>query len=309
MIRNERGFALVLTLVITALLVALAAEFVGDMYVATVSHRTYVAGQQAGLMAESGARGALQLLQLGVSAQKYTSLQDRWATPFKVADDQGTLEVTITEESAKLNLNSVVLPNGTFNDAPYGILGRLLKRLKLTPDMSDLLADWIDTNDEPHPGGAEISWYRTQNPPSAARNGPLSTVEELALLKGFDSGSRGKLLPYVTVYGGMAGEMVTPVNINTASVELLAVLDDGMSDDLARRIDERRKSEPFAQAADLAKVPGLETIATKVALRISVKGSVFRVVARGTVGATSRVVEAVARINNGATTILYWREY
>jgi general secretion pathway protein K len=236
-------------------------------------------------------------------------LQDRWATPFKVEDDQGTLEIMISEESAKLNLNSVVGATGAANEAPYGIWARLLKRLKLSPELGDVLADWIDTNDEPHPGGAETSWYRTQTPPVAARNGQLATVEELALLKGFDPGTRAKLVPYVTVYAGQSGEPITPININTAPLELLAVLDDTMTDDLARRIDERRKSEPFAQAADLAKVPGLETIATKVALRVGVKGSVFRVVARGTVGATSRVVEAVARINNGATTILYWREY
>jgi type II secretory pathway component PulK len=102
---------------------------------------------------------------------------------------------------------------------------------------------------------------------------------------------------------------MSPININTAPLEILAVLDEGMTDDLALRIEERRKVEPFEQAADLAKVPGLETIASRVALRVSVKGSVFRVVARATVGDTAKVVEAVARITSGATTILYWREY
>jgi len=307
--RGEQGFALVLTLVITALLVALAVEFMGDMYVATVSHRTFVAGQQAGMMAESGARGALQLLQLGVGSQKYTSLKDRWAAPFKVEDEQGALEVVINEESGRLNLNSVVLPNGTFSEGPYGMLLRLLQRLKLPADLADSLADWIDVNEEPRPGGAETLWYQAQLPPVAARNGKLATLEELALVKGFSPATRAALAPLTTVYSDAAGSPMSPININTAPLEILAVLDEGMTDDLALRIEERRKVEPFEQAADLAKVPGLETIASRVALRVSVKGSVFRVVARATVGDTAKVVEAVARITSGATTILYWREY
>lgn len=308
-LRNEKGFALVLTLVVTALLVALATEFLSDMYVETVSHRTYVAGQQAGLMAESGAQGALRLLQLGLSGQNYTSLQDRWAKPFKLEDERGELEVTVSEENARLNINSVALPNGAFNDAAYGIWLRLLNREKLPADLGDALADWVDTNEEPHPGGAESAWYRAQAQPMVPRNAPLATLEELVLIKGFDPATRDKLQKYLTVYGGVPGETISPININTAPKELLAVLDEAMTDVLAGRIDERRRTEPFTHPAELAKVPGLETIANRLALRIGVKGSVFRVVARATVGETVRVVEAVARVSGGAATILYWREY
>jgi general secretion pathway protein K len=309
MIRNERGFALVLTLVITALLVALAVEFVGDMYVATTSHHTFVAGQQAGLMAESGAKGALQLLQLGLGSQTYTSRLDPWAKPFKVEDERGALEVVITEESALLNLNSVVLPNGTFSDAPHGMLLRLLRRFKLPEDLVDSLADWIDADGEPRPGGGETAWYQAQQPPVAVRNGYLETVEELAVIRGFTPAIRQTLAPLVTVYSDTAGAPTAPVNINTAPREILAVLDEEMTPDLAERIEARVKTEPLRQPADLAKVPGLETIANRLALRISVKGSVFRVVATARVGDVSRVVEAVARITGGTTSILYWREY
>lgn len=309
MIEKEEGFALVLALVITALLVALATEFLGDMYAETMSHHTFVTGQQAGLMAESGAQGALQLLQAEVNTQQYTSLKDRWSQPFVVEDDRGTLEVTITDESGKLNLNTLVLPNGTFNDASYGIWLRLLQHLKLPADLGDTLADWIDANDEPHPGGAESAWYRAQLPAIEVRNGPLATVEELKLLKGFDPETLSKLLPYVTIYGSTEGDMITPVNINTAPPTLLASLDEEMSDALVQRVVDWRAEKPFARAADLASVPGMETITNRLALRIGVKGSVFRIVARATVGDTVKIVETVARLNGGAAPILYWREY
>jgi general secretion pathway protein K len=45
-VKNESGFALVITLIITALLVAVAVEFIHDVYVETSLSRSYADGQQ-----------------------------------------------------------------------------------------------------------------------------------------------------------------------------------------------------------------------------------------------------------------------
>jgi len=45
-VRDQRGFALVVTLLVTALLVALVVEFITDVYVDTSSRRNFVDGQQ-----------------------------------------------------------------------------------------------------------------------------------------------------------------------------------------------------------------------------------------------------------------------
>ena len=55
--RSQRGFALIITLMVTTLLVALVTEFIREVYVETTLRRSYRDGEQALLMADSGIRG------------------------------------------------------------------------------------------------------------------------------------------------------------------------------------------------------------------------------------------------------------
>ncbi len=54
----------------------------------------------------------------------------------------------------------------------------------MTQDLADCILDWIDTDDQTREFGAETEYYSTLNPPYLAKNGPLSTLEELLLVKG-----------------------------------------------------------------------------------------------------------------------------
>lgn len=308
--RGERGFALVLTLVITAILVALVVEFIAEVYVDTSSRQYAVDAQQASLLADSGMTGAVKLLQREVGGKAYTSLQDRWATPLVLQEEKGALRVTVEEENGKLSLNHVALPNGTFNDAYYGVAVRLLKKLGLSTDLCDTLADWVDENEEPHPGGAESTWYLTQKPPYHAKNKRLETLEELAMVKGFSGKPLEQLRPFVTVYADDPASPAAPININTAPREVLLALDDRMTDSLADRILEYRKGTPFKSPAELARVSGMESIATGLQTLIRTRGSVFRLRSEATVNGTVRVIEAVVRLTGGVEPAkLYWREY
>jgi general secretion pathway protein K len=310
-VRNQRGFALIITLIITALLVAVVTEFIREVYVETTLRRSYRDGEQAVLMADSGIRGGVRLLQSVTAVQSYTSLNDVWkAKPLHIEDERGVLDVIIEEESGKLNLNVVIPPSGEYTGDYYaGVFTRLLNRLKLPTDLIDPLADWIDENVDPHRNGAEANWYQQLKPPYTPRNGPLQTLEEVRLIKGFDSKTFEALRPFVTVYSDTLGSPVAPVNINTASPELLASLDDALTDDLVTRITDRRKSEPFKTPADLVKVAGLEQIATRLQTRITTKGAVYRLTATARIGETARTIEAVVRVIGGASQFLYWREY
>ncbi|TWJ33470.1 type II secretion system minor pseudopilin GspK [Geobacter argillaceus] len=305
--KGERGFALVLALVITAILVALVTEFITEVYVDTSSRQYAVDAQQASLLAESGMTGSIKLLQRELGGQNYSSLQDRWATPLVLEEEKGSLRVTVEEENGKLSLNHVALPNGTFNEAYYGIAVRLLKKLGLSPDLCDTLADWVDENEEPHPGGAESAWYMARKPPYHAKNSRLETLEELALVKGFSGKTLEQLRPFVTVYADDPAAPAAPININTAPRELLLALDDRMTDALADSIIEYRKTTPFKSPAELTRVSGMETIATGLQTVLRTKGSVYRLRAEATVNGTIRVIEAVVRPTG--PTVLYWREY
>jgi len=311
---GNRGFALVITLIVTALLVALVTEFIAEVYVDTSSRQGYVDAQKAGLMAESGVSGALAMLQIALRQKNYTSLNDLWAKPIDLPEEQGTLRITVEDESARLSLNHIAGTNGTFiNESDptgsyYGTALRLFRKLKLpASDLCDAVADWIDENDIPHPGGAESQWYTSRKPSFQVKNLPLQTLEELALIKGFSGETIIKIRPYVTVYG--EDSVYAPININTAPKELLTALDERITDTLAEQIIAYRKSTPFQGATDLNKVPGMDRIYSGLLGRITAKSTLFRIRAEAQVNGTARIVETVVSFAGGAPTTLYWRDY
>ncbi|HEY6008837.1 MAG TPA: type II secretion system minor pseudopilin GspK [Geobacteraceae bacterium] len=310
--KGERGFALVITLIVTALLVALAAEFVNEVYVETSLSHNFVDGQQASLLAASGVDGGVALLRFTTASQGYTTLADSWAKPLKMEDERGGLTVIIEEESAKLNLNTVAGDNGTFLPPFSDVFLRLLKKQGISSDVADALADWIDTNDEPHPGGAETSYYSSLRPPYKVKNGFLDTVEELCLVKGVTRDVlANKLQPYVTVYSdsGLAAA-VTKININTVPRQLLLALHEDMTDSLAKEIEDYRKQTPFQNIGDLSKVSGMRTqMVSALSGVCTCTGKVFRIRSEARVRETTRLVEAVVRMSGTRAMVIYWREY
>jgi general secretion pathway protein K len=308
-LKNESGFALILTLVITALMVAVVVEMIHQVYVDTSLSRSFRDGQQASILAESGATGAAKLLQLGLSQQGYSSLSDQWATPLKLDDEAGSIQITISEESGKINVNALVQQIGDYEPFTQGVLQRLGTRLKLTEDITPAIADWIDSNDQPRSGGAESSYYRTLKPPYSARNGKVQTLTELSLVKGISPELVGKLQPFVTIYSDVMASPVPTVNINTAPLEIVAALDKGIDDRMAERIVAERRIQPFKSIGELSRVPGLDTIATGLGGRITVKGNLFRITSMAKVKDSGRTVESVVRLSGSVPQILSWQEY
>jgi general secretion pathway protein K len=302
-LKNESGFALILTLVVTALMVAVVVEMIHQVYVDTSLSRGFRDGQQASILAESGATGGAKLLQMGLLNQTYTSLSDRWATPLKLDDEAGSLEITINEESRKINVNdvAVALPK------TLETLQRLGTRLQLPGEIWSAVADWIDRDDIQISGGAESAYYRTLKPPYNARNGKLMTLTELSLVKGITPEILGKLQPYLTTFSEEANSPQSKININTASKEVLAALDERIDDRIAEQILERRRIQAFKDPSDLSKVPGMETIAFGLLGRISAKGNLFRITSVARVKDSGRTVEAVVRLSDGK--FLSWQEY
>jgi general secretion pathway protein K len=308
-LKSESGFALILTLVVTALMVAVVVEMIHQVYVDTSLSRGFRDGQQASLLAESGATGGAKLLQMGLSGRSYTSLSDRWATPLKLEDEAGSLEITVSEESGKINVNGLVQPNGDYEPFTLAVLKRLGVRLKIPNEIWSAVADWIDSDDLPRSGGVESPYYRTLKPPYGARNGKLITLTELSLVKGMTPELRGSIQPYLTIFSDQVGTPLSTININTASKEILAALDDRIDDRVAERIIEERRLQPFKSTAELSRVPGLDTVAIGLVGKISVKGNLFRITSVARVKESGRTVETVVRLTSGTPEILSWQEY
>lgn len=306
--RGERGFALVLTLVVTALMVALAAELMHQVYVDTSISRNFRDGQQASLLAESGTTGAMKLLQYLLSKQgSYTSLSDSWAKPLKWDDEIGTIELFVVEENGKINLNGLIQQNGEFEPFTQKALLRLGKRLQIPDTCWSALADWMDSDDQQRSGGAETSYYATLSQPYAARNGKLTTLAELSLVKGFTPEIIAKLRPFVTIYYNQPNAPLWVVNINTAPKEVLAALDDNIGDSGADRIIEERNKQPFKSSGELSRVDS--QLITSIGSRVIVKGTVFRITSVARVKDTARTVETVVLSTGGTPVSWSWQEY
>jgi general secretion pathway protein K len=308
--RGEKGFALILTLIVTALMVAALVEMIHQTYVDVSLSRGYRDGQQASLLAESGIKGGIKLLQLSLPAQAtYSSLTDAWAKPVKLDDETGAIEVTVVEESGRLCINDLFQDKGESEPNIPAALKRLGKILLIPEDVWNALADWIDNDDLSRPNGAETPYYQTQKPPYKpykARNGKLATIAELSLVRGFTPERVAALQPFVTVYPDLPGAALSPVNINTAPEKVLMALDEGIDDLMAKKIADVRRLKPFQSPGELSRVPGCEAISQRLVGKVSVKGNLFRIKSIARVKESSRTVEAVMRLSGE---ILSWQEY
>ena len=221
------------------------------------------------------------------------------ATPLKLDDEVGSLEITVSDESGKININDVALPN------TMEALKRLGTSLKLPGDIWPAVADWIDSDDIQVSGGAESSYYRTLKPPYSARNSKLLTMTELSLIKGITPEIVGKLRPNLTIYSDQANSPLTMVNINTAPKEVLQALDESIDSRTAERIMEQRSLKAFDNIGNVnMRVPG-----TGPGLgggMISFKGNLFRITSVARVKDSARTVEAVVRLSGE---VLSWQEY
>lgn len=307
--RCRRGFALILTLAVTALLVALAVEFSGEVYVELAAHRGYIDGQQAGIVAESGIPWAARYLQSTVPGQEYTSLQDLWANLPALTDERNSLQVTIEEENGKLDLNLIVDDFGKPREPYHSIAQRLLARLGIATQVCDTIADWVDADEiVERAGGAESAWYQGLKPPYRSKNSRLESLEELLLVRGIDRDVFAKLAPYVTVHVAESNPTAAAmININTAPVDLLAALHPDLTRDLAQSIAAHRRDTPFETTADLFRVAGMGTLATDLQTKVTVRGNVYRLIAKARTGEATRVVEGVFSLPRAQT--VYWREY
>ncbi len=100
---------------------------------------------------------------------------DRWFfTVFSPGDGESLDEIRfgLTDEASKLNVNAL-------GDA------NLEKLPRITPTLAAALHDFTDEDSTPLPEGAEQDYYSGLPRPYSIRNGPLASLDELLLVRGF----------------------------------------------------------------------------------------------------------------------------
>jgi general secretion pathway protein K len=313
-ILNNRGIALITVILIIAILVAVVIELNrssrADIYDATnVSD-----GIKLTYIAKSGFYGASALL--ANSKNNYDTLRDDWAHMETISLQSNTLFTDgyfiarIEDETGKIPLNKVVYENGY-----YKMLLRLLQQPefgldeKTATEIADSIVDWIDSNDNITGLGAESAYYLSLNPPYEAKNAPLDCIEELLMIKGitkeiyYGTKEKPSLAQYVT-----ANSDDGAINVNTAPKMVLRSLAEGISPELADKMDEYRTNE----GNDLSSTKWFQDMAGVTIdpeLLLTVNSTYLKIISTGQMSNMAKTISGIVKkSSNKSVQIIKWRQ-
>ncbi len=222
--RNDKGFALIMTLFIIVFLMAAVLSFKLSSKWSIESTRNFRLETEAYYLALSGYDTALRYLmndddpQVDFIDEKGIFYVDSEHEPLpETMDlDNGTITFKISDEQARVNLNKT----------NQNVLRKLFDYVGAESDeqdeLIDCLLDWIDADDDHHLNGVEDEYYEDYGYQS--KDGHLETVEELLLVKGYSEEllyggeESAPLAPLITTFGEGT------FNINTASKDLMSML-------------------------------------------------------------------------------------
>ena len=266
---NQRGIALMAVLWVLVLLIALATEFAFSMKMEVNTTRNYKEDTESYYLSKAGLNMAMaelfkearfhsihpehgwiigNVLTASIANKSTSSLgqedpdteesqgQDGLGEEETVQDfdivnrtdiklETGSITYTIRDENGKISVNS----------ASKNTLDKLLQFSGVEDKIerstiSDSILDWIDTDKNHRLNGAEDDYYRKQNPPYYAKNGPIETIDELLKIRGMteeilygseesdDEDKKTGIANHLTIY------KISTVNPNTASEEVLNIL-------------------------------------------------------------------------------------
>jgi Type II secretion system (T2SS), protein K len=268
-----------------------------------------------------------------------------------------TLRITIEDEGALLNLNALVPPAPPADDEdalgnpPVGdqaeedagqslddaeqylieVLKYVIEGMSGTREekaydeiaIARNLIDWMDADSTARDGRDEDAYYRDQDPPYRARNGPFLSVDEIGLVEGVDGRLLAALRDSVTVHpvGSQAG-----INLNRAPTWVLGLVYAGVDGD-RRLIGEKavralaalrqqgklvcgdgggdpNRCVPLNEVADGALAEG----SIYPPVELPARAEVFRVVAEAQVDALVRRSEAIIDTRSAdGPLLLSWR--
>jgi general secretion pathway protein K len=240
---RETGAALILVLLMISILTVLVLETMRAMQVEEAGARYFQEGFKAEALAKSGVNLAMALLAIDAEM----ALEDQQSDVDHVGEtwallpqsdslpttlpDAGTLEGKVLDESGKFPINFLVDDKGALRPAYGQVLEKLLTNapFSMEPEEADgllmAIKDWLDKDDEPSGEfGAEADYYQGLETPYPCKNGSMTSLAELQLIRGMESslyfGKKGEpgLKDLLTIHSD------GKVNVNTAGSLVLQAL-------------------------------------------------------------------------------------
>lgn len=307
--RQQRGAALLMAMVIVTLVATLAASMVWQQWRAVQVEGAERVRSQAGWVLSGALDWARLILREDARNGGPDHLGEPWAIPlaearlstFLAADsnnnssDEDTPEAFLSgkvdDAQSKYNLRNLVSSDGEIVPDEVKVLQRLCEFASLSPSLADGVAQALRRATLATMGEDEAVMTRLGGEQGRAQ-APLmpQSVDQLLWL-GLDAGTMERLRPYVTLLPES-----TKVNVNTASKEVIAAVEDNLDLARAARIVQARQRNPFKRVEDLGEILGQGS--WKYA-RLSINSDFFEV--RGRLRFEDNVIEQrhlVQRVGN-----------
>ena len=230
---HQSGVAIITALLVVVLGTITIVSIVSRQQFSMIQEQNEGAIQHARALAASGERfGAAVLFRDAEAALRdgTDSLDDDWAATIPpIPVDNATLQGCVVDMQGHFKLNNVIDAEGRAAPVYVDQLKRLLGQLNIEVTKADAIVDWIDSDiDATIPDGAEDDFYTGLTPSYRTANGPMVSVSELQLVKGFSSQVPEEfedyklLLPHISALPVDQGP--TPVNVNAATPEVISAL-------------------------------------------------------------------------------------
>jgi len=191
---RQHGIALVVVLWLVVLLSLMAVS-----QSAAVRTETLIVGNLVeAAKARSAAYAGMQLVIAGLAKPIPAREMSTDASISTLRFDGAQLFVSISDESGKVDINT----------APGNLLSALLQTSGVDEGRREALVaailDWRDRDELRRVNGAEEEDYRSAGLDYGPRNGPFQSLEELALVMGFDAPLYHAIAENLTIYSGSA---------------------------------------------------------------------------------------------------------
>ena len=250
---KERGVALITVMLILALATVLAVSMSSRQQLDIHRSANIINFEQAFQYVSGAESWGKQILKRDFEDNKTDSFNDDWATvlpPLPI--EGGQMSGKIEDIQARFNINNLVL-DGKPQKIYIDRFNRLLRNLELNEDLSAVIIDWLDSNEETGFSGAEDNEYLNLSPAYRTANQAMSDVSELLLIKGIDFETYEKLRPFVCVL-----KSNTAINVNTASAEVLSSIVKDITLEDAKSLVEDRNKEMYKKLDDFLQHPLLK---------------------------------------------------
>ncbi len=281
---DERGFALLVVLLVLALVAVVGAEFSYSMRLEASAVRAYKNGIIATHLAETALEQAIREI---VADAPFVAEDEDGLISFYTVDRRalprlkrekaelsgGQFSYRITDEEARLNVNT----------SPPDRVDRLLLTLGVDKEVRDTIVDsiqdWRDPDEAHRANGAESEDYYLKLPtPYRSHNANLESITELQQIKGVSPAIYIGSKDHPGLVGLVTVRSTGTVNMNTAGPVVLSAL--GLSTAEITEIQQsRHNSGPYPNVP--GKFGGRNLSVTTQTFRIEAEGIVDdRVAAR-----------------------------